>query len=81
MVFINIPYVPENNRVDKLIAEKEIAALDISESAKLSVFTAIYNLHPRGVTFGADKLREVQMLESSLHRLGIPYRREEELDY
>ncbi|HEY0429490.1 MAG TPA: hypothetical protein VGC76_17050 [Pyrinomonadaceae bacterium] len=81
MVFINIPYVPENNRLDKTITKKELEALDISDSAKLSAYAAIYNLNPRGVNFDSKDLPAARTLENALQRLGIPYRQSEESEY
>jgi hypothetical protein len=81
MVYINIPYIPENNRIDKLMVKKELEALDISDSAKLSAYTAIYNLNPRGVNFDSRDLQAARRLENALHRLGIPYQQTEETDY
>lgn len=81
MVYINIPYVPENNRIDKNFAKKEIQSLDISDNAKHSAYSAIYNLNPRGVNFEHRDSIEALILESALNRLGIPYRRSEESEY
>jgi hypothetical protein len=81
MIYINIPYVPENNRIDKDLAQKELEALDISEDAKYAAFEAIYNRLPRGVSFEGDDLREASLLEKALSRLGIPYRLSEESEY
>ncbi|MGC2238463.1 MAG: hypothetical protein WA584_20075 [Pyrinomonadaceae bacterium] len=81
MVYIDIPYVPENNRINKDLAQKELEALDISEDAKYAAFEAIYNRLPRGVSFEGDDLREASLLEKALSRLGIPYRLSEESEY
>ncbi len=81
MVYINIPYVPENNRIDKDSTKKEIQSLDINDNAKQSAFAAIYNLKPRGVDFESENSKEALMLESVLRRLGIPYRRSEDSEY
>ena len=81
MVYINIPYVPENNRIDKDLVKKEIKSLDISESAKHDAYAAIYNLHPRGVNFESKDLMEAFMLEDALHRVGVPFRRSEKSEY
>jgi hypothetical protein len=80
MVYINIPYVRENNRIDKNIAKKEIQLLEISDEAKLNAHAAIYNLHPRGVSFG-NNLKEALLLQDALSRLGIPYMQSEESKY
>lgn len=81
MVYINIPYVVENKRIDKDFAKKEIEILDINESAKQTAYAAIYNLHPRGVDFDGHQSEEALLLEAVLKRLGVPYRRSEESEY
>jgi hypothetical protein len=81
MVYIDIPYVAENNRIDKEIAKKEIEILDISDGAKINAYTAIYNLYPRGVNFSNKNSIEALLLEDTLKRLGVPYRRSEESEY
>lgn len=81
MVYINIPYVPENNRIDKDLTQKELQALDMSDDAKWSVFQAIYNLHPRGVLLADNDLKETFRLEKVLSRLGVPYRQSEEPEF
>jgi hypothetical protein len=81
MVYINIPYVAENKRIDKDFAKREIGVLEINEGAKEEAFAAIYNLHPRGVDFGSDQSAEALLLEETLKRLGVPYRKSEESEY
>lgn len=81
MVYISIPYIPENNRIDRDFAEKELRALDISDNAKYCAFEAIYNLKPRGVNFEGKSSVEALMLEGALRRLGIPFRQSEESEY
>lgn len=81
MVFINIPFVPENNRINKNSVKKEIQSLDISDNAKQIAYTAIYNLEPRGVNFESEDSVEAFTLEGALKRLGIPFRRSEESEY
>jgi hypothetical protein len=80
MVYINIPYVPENNRINKKSVMEEIQILEISDIAKYNAYAAIFNLNPRGVSFGQD-LRKALLLENALYRLGIPFRRSEESEY
>jgi hypothetical protein len=77
MVYINIPYIPENNRISKDLTQKELEALDISDDAKTSAFAAIYNRLPRGVPFAEDDLNQANLLERTLIRLGIPVRQSE----
>lgn len=79
MVYVNIPYVVENDRLDPAVVEKELEVLSISEAAKHDAFAAIYNKRPRGVKF--DNPSEAQQLEKVLYRLGIPYRQTAESDY
>jgi hypothetical protein len=81
MVYINIPYVPENNRIDKDLIEKELQSLDINEDAKHAAFEAIYNRLPHGVSFDENDLKEAFQLEKVLSRLGIPYRESEESEW
>jgi len=81
MVFVNIPYVPENNRIGRDLTKKEIQALDISDTAKQSAYAAVYNKRPRGVNFDSKHSVEAIMLEDLLRKLGIPYRRSEESEY
>jgi hypothetical protein len=75
MVYIDIPYLVENNRINNELAKKEIEILNISESAKQSAYAAIYNLRPRGVDFRGRETSEVILLETALRNLGVPYRR------
>lgn len=77
MVFINIPFVHENKKIDADVVAKELAALNISEDAKYEIFQAIYNMKPRGVEFEDQDLKEVKLLENILAKLGIPYRQSE----
>lgn len=79
MVYVNIPYVAENDRIDPLLVGKELGVLDISEDAKYEAFDAIYNKRPRGVNF--TDLVEASLLQRALYRLGIPYRQSNEPDY
>ncbi len=81
MVYISIPYVPENNRIDKKLVENEIEILAISDDEKYNVYEAIYNLMPRGVDFEGVDTIATDELQSALRKLGIPYRRLEESDY
>lgn len=74
MVYIEIPFVAENNRVSKTTAENEIQILDISNEAKAEVFEAIYHRLPTGVSFEDKEIEQVVLLENLLRRLGIPYR-------
>ena len=78
MVYIDIPYVVENNRVNKELAKKEIEVLKISESNKQSALAAIYNFRPRGVDFIGKEAIEAVLLETLLKKLGVPYRRIDE---
>jgi hypothetical protein len=79
MVYINIPYVAENDRIDRGLTEKELQLLNIGEGAKHDVFEAIYNKRPRGV-YLEDK-DEASRLQEALSRLGVPYRQSNEPDY
>lgn len=81
MVYINIPYIPENNRIERDFVRKEIDCLSISADAKDSAFAAIYNLRPRGVNFEGQEAAEAGVLAGALSRLGIPYRQSEDSEY
>ncbi len=78
MVYINIPYHVENDRIDRETVIKEIRALTINEDAKYEAFEAIYNRKPHGVSFDDKGLSEAVQLEAVLKRLGIAYRQSEE---
>ncbi len=77
MVYINIPYQVENDRLDRDTVIKEIQALDINEDAKYEAFEAIYNRKPHGVSFDEKGLSEAVQLEDVLRKLGIAYRQSE----
>lgn len=79
MVYINIPYVPENDRIDRSLTAKELKILDIGEEAKYQAFEAIYHKHPRGVNF--ESMEKAVLLQGALARLGVPYRQSTESDY
>jgi hypothetical protein len=79
MVYINIPYVVENDRIDRDRTAKELRLLDIGESARHDVFNAIYNKRPRGIDI-PDK-SHAQALQEMLSRLGVPYRPSNESEY
>jgi hypothetical protein len=79
MVYINIPYVPENDTIDKDFAMREIEPLAISDEAKWEAFKAIYHLHPRGVAF--EDITEALQLETVLKKLGVPYRQTETSEF
>ena len=79
MVFINIPYVVENDRIDRGVTTKELGVLNISEAAKHEAFGAIYNKRPRGVDIEDGK--QASLLQDALSRLGVPYRVTNESEY
>ena len=79
MVYVNIPYVVENDRLDAVKVGKELSVLAISESAKYEAFEAIYHRRPRGVDF--SETTDAAALENLLRRLGVPFRRSNESDY
>jgi hypothetical protein len=81
MVYVSIPYIPENNRLDKNLVKKEIEILVISDNAKQNAYAAIYNLKPRGVDFEGQENVEAARLENVLSKLGVPYIRLEESEY
>ncbi len=79
MVFVNIPYCVENDRIDRGFAAKELQVLDIGEGDRYEAFDAIYNKRPRGVSF--DDPKKALLLENALGRLGVPYRESPESEY
>ena len=79
MVYVNIPYVVENDKLDRSMVGKELGLLNISENAKQEAFAAIYNKRPRGVSF--DSVAEAAVLEKALYRIGVPYRQTNESEY
>ena len=81
MVFINIPFVEENKRINKDLAKKELDTAQINSEAKLTAFEAIFNRLPRGVEFDNSKLSEAVALQRILERLGVPYRQSESSEY
>ena len=80
-MYINIPYVPENSAIDKDFAKREIQALDISDEAKWETYKAIYHLHPRGVAFADEDIKEALQVENLLGKLGVPYRQTENPEF
>lgn len=79
MVYVNIPYVVENDRIEAYIAQSELASLNISETAKHEAFAAIYNKRPRGVQF--DHSSDAVLLQQALYKLGVPFRTTVESEY
>ena len=79
MIYINIPYVQENSKIDKDFAKEQIQSLEISDEAKWETYKAIFQLHPRGVAF--EDLREVAQVETLLSKLGVPYRQTEDSEF
>ena len=79
MCYINIPYVVENNRIDKERVRKELQQLDLSESAKAETLAAVYSLRPRGVEL--TEPTQAMELKTLLTRLGIPHRQSEVSEY
>ena len=79
MVYVNIPYVSENDRLDREVTARELQILDIDEAAKKEAFAAIYNKRPRGVNFSDPQ--QAFRLQGALYRLGIPYRQSPESEY
>jgi hypothetical protein len=71
---MDIPFVVENKRIDKENTRKELAALELSQSIKDDTLEAIYNRKPLGVMFESGDLKQAQLLERLLSKLGIPYR-------
>lgn len=81
MVYINIPFVIENNRIDRDVARRELQVLEISDDAKYEAFEAIYTRTTRGVNFDGKDEKEAALLEKALSRLGVPFRQSEKSEY
>ena len=79
MVYIHIPYNPENDRIDRELTAKELSVLNIDEGARYEAFEAIYHKRPRGVNF--TDIDQARRLEGLLSRLGVPYRESPESEY
>jgi len=79
MVYVNIPYSAENERVDRDVAVAELKRVDISDSDRREAFEAIYHKRPRGVHF--TDLQKAVQLQTALARLGVAYRQSEESEY
>jgi hypothetical protein len=79
MVYVNIPYVVENDRIARELTAKELKILEINEAAKHEAFAAIYNKRPRGVNF--TDVNQALQLQQTLSRLGVPYRQSPESEY
>jgi hypothetical protein len=75
MIYLEIPYVSENKRINKISLQGEIQNLQISQESKASVFDAVFNYFPKQVDFDNENLKELVLLEGILHRFGVPYRR------
>jgi hypothetical protein len=71
---MDIPFVVENNRIEKEKVKRELAVLNLNEATRDEAFDAIYNLKPRGINFENKDLWQAQMLAKVLSNLGIPYR-------
>ena len=74
MLFMEIPFVVENNRIERATTRRELATLEISESLKEEAFEAVYCLKKRGISFDEKDIKQAVMLERLLAKLGIPYR-------
>ena len=77
MVYIDIPFAVENERIGRDVVKEEISRLAISDEAKRSTLATIYNFKPRGVAFENAELPQVKLLEAIFIRLGIPFRQME----
>jgi hypothetical protein len=79
MVYVNIPYVVENDKLDRSAVSKELGLLNISEDARREAFAAIFNKRPRGVSF--NSIVEASVLQRTLYQLGVPFRQSDESEY
>ena len=74
MLFMEIPFVIENNRIERETTRRELAMLEISEGLKDEAFEAVYSLRKRGISFDEKDIKQALVLERVLAKLGIPYR-------
>ena len=81
MVYINIPYVSENEKIDRQLFIKELSLAEISEEARFEAYEAVYNRLPRGVNFEFSDTDQVRELLSVLLRMRIAYRITTEPEY
>ena len=79
MSYINIPYVVENNRIDKARVKAELQLLDMTDAAKAETLAAIYSVRPRGVEL--TEPTQAMELKTLLMRLGIPHRQSDVSEY
>ena len=79
MVYVNIPYNAENDRIDRELTARELKSVDIGDADRYEAFEAIYNKRPRGVQF--KDVKKALLLEAALSRLGVGYSQTEESDY
>ncbi|MEO7539001.1 MAG: hypothetical protein ABIV21_03170 [Pyrinomonadaceae bacterium] len=77
MVYIDIPYAVENQRIEREMMKEEIGRLTISDEAKRTTLAAIYSFKPRGVVFETSEMSQVRLLEEIFIRLGVPFRQME----
>jgi hypothetical protein len=80
-MYINIPYVPENDLIDRDTFAKELGAIEISEDARYRAFAAVYGIRPRRVTFEINESTQLRKLLDLLIRFGIGHRVTTEFEY
>jgi hypothetical protein len=74
MLFMEIPFVVENNRIERETTRRELSMLEIAEGLKDEAFEAVYSLRKRGISFDEKDIKQAIILERLLSKLGIPYR-------
>src|SRR5512147_2484988 len=62
MVYINIPYVAENDHIDRDRFVQELTFAEISEDSRHEAYAAVYNRLPRGVNFAIDETDQARSL-------------------
>ena len=81
MVYISIPYVAENDLIDRDRFIEELKIIEISDEAKSEAFDAVYNRLPRGLHFEISETEEMRSFLQVLLRLGIGYRISADSEY
>ena len=81
MVYIDIPYTPDNDRIDRDLLIKELKFIDVSEDVRYEAFAAIYNRLPRGVPFEIEETDQARLLIGVLQNMRVGYRISTESEY
>jgi len=80
-VYINIPYVSENELIDRDLFVRELELAPISDRARFETFEAVYNRLPRGVNFEYSETDQARELLAVLEHMRIGHRISQESEY